>query len=327
MSKPHLEVAVGVILRPDGQVLLGSRPAGKPWAGWWELPGGKIEPSETVAQALARELKEELDITVLHSEPWVVYTHEYPNNTVRLHFYRVYEWDGEPKGLEGQEITWVDPRHPTTSGPLLPAALPPLRWLQLPEQYLVTAIAQAQALPTYLVQLEQALQAGLRMVQFREPAWAAQDGQEQAIYAAFQQVVALCHRYQALCLINSIHPESWWSQADGLHLRSHDAKAWQDRFSSELTERQGLLAMSTHNEQDIQIARELNTDFIVLGHVLDTPSHPEAPGMGWQQFEQQQQYAACPVFAIGGQSASTLTIAKEHGAHGIAGIRHLLGDA
>lgn len=327
MSKPHLEVAVGVILRHDGHVLLGSRPAGKPWEGWWELPGGKIEAGETVLQALARELKEELDISVTHAEPWVIYTHEYPKNTVRLHFYRIHNWQGEPRGLEGQEIKWVAPRNPSTSGPLLPAALPPLRWLQLPEQYLLTSIGEAEQLPLYLQKLEQALQSGLRMVQFREPAWAAQTGQNQAIHAAFQQVLSLCHRYQALCLINSVHPEAWWPQADGLHLRSNDASPWQSRFSHDVSQRQGLLAMSTHNEADIQVARALNTDFIVLGHVLDTPSHPNVAGMGWQQFEQQQQHAACPVYAIGGQSASTLATAQAHGAHGIAGIRHLVGQA
>ena len=62
-----IDVAVGVLLRPDGTVLLGNRPADKPWPGWWELPGGKLEPGETVLQALARELHEELGIEVTTS--------------------------------------------------------------------------------------------------------------------------------------------------------------------------------------------------------------------------------------------------------------------
>ena len=76
MSKPFIDVAVGIILRPDGQILLGQRPADKPWPGWWELPGGKIEAGETVLQALARELEEELGIQVIDSAPWVTYVHE-----------------------------------------------------------------------------------------------------------------------------------------------------------------------------------------------------------------------------------------------------------
>lgn len=326
MSKPHLEVAVGVMLRPDGQVLLGSRPADKPWPGWWELPGGKIEAGETVTQALARELKEELDVQVSQAEPWVVYTHEYPKTIVRLHFCRIYHWQGEPRGMEGQQITWVDPRHPNTSGPLLPAALPPLRWLQLPEHYLITAIGAPSELGAYLTRLENALQNGLRLVQFREPDWAVQGHQSDTLQAAFQQVLALCQRYQAICLVNSVHPESWWKQADGVHLRSQDARRLQAQLSHDVSQRQGFLAMSTHNAADIHIAKELNTDFIVLGHVLDTPSHPNTPGMGWDGFEALQQLAACPVYALGGQSPDTQQDAKRHGAHGIAGIRQLLNS-
>ena len=71
MSKPEIFVAAGLILKPDGSLLLGQRPADKPWPGWWELPGGKIEAGETVLQALARELKEEIDIDVTEASPWV----------------------------------------------------------------------------------------------------------------------------------------------------------------------------------------------------------------------------------------------------------------
>lgn len=327
MSKPRLEVAVGVLLGAEGKVLLGSRPDDKPWPGWWELPGGKIEAGETVQQALARELKEELNITIGQARPWVVYTHEYPKTIVRLHFCRVYEWQDEPCGMENQQIAWVDPANPDTSGPLLPAALPPLRWLQLPEQYLITSIGEQEKLPIFLQQLERALRTGLRLVQFREPAWPTDEASQERLYEAFVQVRDLCHHYQARCLINSRHPQPWWTQADGLHLRSQDAARWQDKFTADVATRNGWLSMSTHTQNDIQLARQLNTDFIVLGHVLDTPSHPAEAAMGWDRFEQLQQQAACPVFAIGGQSSHTLATAQKHGAHGIAGIRHLLSPS
>src|SRR5690606_7409994 len=66
------EVAVGIVFREDGQVLIGQRLVGKPYAGWWEFPGGKFEPGESAAEALARELDEELGVQVLESRPWVV---------------------------------------------------------------------------------------------------------------------------------------------------------------------------------------------------------------------------------------------------------------
>ena len=134
MSKPTLEVAVGVLLNQHGQVLLGKRPADKPWPGWWELPGGKIEAGESVIQALVRELREELGIETTHAHPWVTYTHEYPKNFVKLSFCLVREWEGEPQCLEGQELAWVNPKGPLEVGPVLPATEPPLKWLQLPER-------------------------------------------------------------------------------------------------------------------------------------------------------------------------------------------------
>ena len=107
MPEKIIDVAVGVLLRPDGTVLLGNRPADKPWPGWWELPGGKLEPGESVMRALARELHEELGIQLHTATPWVTYMHAYPTTTVRLAFCRVTGWDGEPQGLEGQLLRWV----------------------------------------------------------------------------------------------------------------------------------------------------------------------------------------------------------------------------
>ncbi|MCC2597615.1 Nudix family hydrolase [Pusillimonas sp. MFBS29] len=321
MSKPFIEVAAGLITQPDGSLLLAQRPADKPWPGWWELPGGKIEPGETTLQALARELKEELDIVVTEATPWVTYTHEYPKNIVRLAFCRVTAWDGEPTGVEGQELAWVNLHAPLNVGPLLPATEPPLRWIRLPDRYLLTSIGNSQGLDGFLATLKQALEHGLKLVQFREPGWA--DG-EAALHAAFGQVVRLCHEYGARCLVNSCHPEHWWPQADGVHLRAADAVALADGGTTIKDQIEGLLAVSAHSATELDAARTLSADFAVLGHVLDTPSHPGEPGMGWAQFAALISDAGLPVFAIGGQSADTLEVAREHGAHGLAGIRRLL---
>ena len=126
------EVAVGVLVRADGAVLLADRPAGKPYPGYWEFPGGKIEPGESVAQALARELHEELGISVASSTPWVTFEFDYPHAYVRLHFERVYAWDGAAHAREGQRLAFCLPGA-TLPAPLLPAALPALRWLLLPD--------------------------------------------------------------------------------------------------------------------------------------------------------------------------------------------------
>ncbi|HWL29921.1 MAG TPA: Nudix family hydrolase [Burkholderiaceae bacterium] len=335
MTKPFIDVAAGMILRADGALLLAERPADKPWAGWWELPGGKIETGETTLQALARELKEELGIDVTEATPWVTYVHEYPKTIVRLAFCRVTGWTGEPTGIEGQRLAWVNPGAPLAVGPLLPATEPPLRWHQLPSRYLITSIGSDENVRPFTDKLASALERGIRLVQFREQAYGA--ASEEGAYRAFQRVLKLCRNAGARCLVNSCHPESWWKEADGVHFRAADARLRVAQTDASQEERAlparpafdngdeipGLIGVSAHDEADIQAARALKADFAVLGHVLDTPSHPEQPGMGWARFAELAAPAGLPVFAIGGQSEETVPEARQHGAHGIAGIRHL----
>lgn len=357
MSKPLIEVAAGLLLRSDGQLLLAQRPDDKPWSGWWELPGGKIEPGESTLDALARELREELGIEVTEATPWVTYTHEYPKNHVRLAFCRVTGWRGEPRGVEGQTLAWVDPHASMPIAPLLPATEPPLRWLRLPDRYLVSSIGDDAGLPAFLEKLEHALAGGLKLVQFREPGW-----DPALAHHGLERVLAACRAHGARCLVNSCHPEAWWAEADGVHWRASDArrqvamvaagavststsasasasntsdtsaphKATVEEMeqaappffpATDPTRR--LIAVSAHDAEDLAAARTLGADFAVLGHVLDTPSHPGVPGMGWTRFAQLRENAGLPVFAIGGQSADTVADAARHGAHGISGIRYL----
>ncbi len=133
------EVAVGLVFDRDGRVLLGQRPAGKPYAGWWEFPGGKLEPGESVAEALARELHEELGIEVRSSQPWIVREHSYPHARVRLHFRRVFDWTGEPVAREGQDFGWTRP-DAIDREPLLPATVPILAMLALPPRMVGLAV-------------------------------------------------------------------------------------------------------------------------------------------------------------------------------------------
>ena len=127
VRKP-VEVAVGVLIRGDGAFLLASRPEGKPYAGYWEFPGGKLEAGETVAQALARELHEELGISIGATHPWVTLIHDYPHALVRLHFHRVFDWAGELQARERQHFGFFSLNH-LPDGPLLPATIPVLEWL------------------------------------------------------------------------------------------------------------------------------------------------------------------------------------------------------
>ncbi|MFN7856433.1 MAG: NUDIX domain-containing protein [Acidovorax sp.] len=126
-GRKHTEVAVGILLRGDGALLLSTRPPGKPYAGYWEFPGGKLEHGETVEQALRRELLEELGVTIGPVELWKVTEHEYPHAMVRLHWCKVRAWLGAFEMREGQEMQWQ--QLPLTVSPVLPGAFPVLEWL------------------------------------------------------------------------------------------------------------------------------------------------------------------------------------------------------
>ncbi|WP_454692053.1 Nudix family hydrolase [Achromobacter aloeverae] len=317
-----LDVAAGLILRADGQLLLGQRPEGKPWSGWWELPGGKLEPGETVLQALARELDEELGIRVTEATRWVTYVHAYPHTTVRLAFCRVTKWEGEPRGRENQRLEWVDPARATEVGDVLPATLPPLRWLQLPATYGISNIGRPEDLPAFLQRLDAALAGGLRLMQLREPGW-PEGPQAASLHAALQAVLQRCRGAGAQVLVNSAHPRAWWGEADGVHLRAADAAALagQGPALREALGPQARVGVSTHDRGQVTVARELEADFIVAGPVAETASHPGQAGVGWEGFEAIIADAGLPAYAIGGQGPDTLARAREHGAHGVAAIR------
>lgn len=127
-SPAPIDVAVGILMRPNGDVLLAQRPAGKPYAGYWEFPGGKVESGEEIFAALQREFMEELGIQIASAEPWCGVEHRYPHAHVRLHFYISRAWQGEPQSLEAQAFAWQGSVDVT---PLLPATIPLLADLDL----------------------------------------------------------------------------------------------------------------------------------------------------------------------------------------------------
>ena len=132
LNRPVTEVAAGILLDQDGRYLLGQRPAGKPYAGYWEVPGGKVETGETVFEALKRELQEELGIQIESCEELMVLEHDYPHAYVRLHVNIIRSWQGEPSGCEEQQLSWEELRADKPSvEPLLPAAWPMLEKLKL----------------------------------------------------------------------------------------------------------------------------------------------------------------------------------------------------
>lgn len=303
-----VDVAVGVVFRPDGAVLLGQRPVGKPYAGWWEFPGGKLERGETVEHALARELHEELGIEVHASYPWVLREHSYEHARVRLHFQRIWDWSGEAHGREGQALSW-QPATRVALAPLLPAALPVLRMLQLPARY---GISNAAALgdDEFARRLEAALAAGLRLVQLREP-----DLTAARFEALFYRVREACRRHGARLLVSGAHHPDYWRACDGVHLRSAQLRSQGARPQA------ALVGASCHDGAELARASELGCDFAVLGPVCRTATHPDAAPLGWAGFEALARGTQIPAFALGGVNPGDEAVARVAGAHGLAMLR------
>jgi 8-oxo-dGTP diphosphatase len=133
VDRSVVNVAVGVLIRQDGDFLLTSRPEGKVYSGYWEFPGGKLEAGETVEQALRRELIEEIGITIGSAHPWKVEVVDYPHALVRLNFCKVFEWSGELQMREGQSCAWQ--RLPVDVVPVLPGTVPVLEWFATERQF------------------------------------------------------------------------------------------------------------------------------------------------------------------------------------------------
>jgi 8-oxo-dGTP diphosphatase len=121
------EVAVGILLQTNGEFLLTTRPKGKVYEGYWEFPGGKLEPGESVADALRRELLEELGIVVDTVLPWKTEMVDYPHALVRLNFCKITSWQGELQMREAQTSAWQE--LPLQVSPVLPGTIPVLKWL------------------------------------------------------------------------------------------------------------------------------------------------------------------------------------------------------
>jgi 8-oxo-dGTP diphosphatase len=303
-----VEVVAAVILRADGSFLLGQRPPGKVYAGYWEFPGGKVEAGEALPAALARELREELDIEVRAAYPWIVQRFVYPHAHVSLNFFRVTQWLGEPRALEDQGLAWARVERLDVS-PLLPANGPVLRALALPDRVGITCAAQTGTQP-FLDRLDVALKRGLRLVIVREPGMPLPE-----LQAFAQEVVRRCHTSEALVLVHGDAGLAAASAADGIHLPARELMRTAQRPAA------ALCGASCHDPAELERAQLLGLDYAVVGPVLPTPTHPGHPGLGWQRFAQLIAGCAIPVFAIGGVRAQDLETAWRAGAHGAAMIR------
>ena len=266
-----VDVAAAVILRNDGRFLLTRRPPGKVYAGYWEFPGGKVERGEALPTALARELHEELGLDVTRAYPWIVQSYVYPHAHVRLHFFRVLGWRGDPHPREEQALAWAAV-HDLGVAPLLPANGPVLRALALPDRLGITRAGEL-GMADFLTKLNAALRGGLRMVMVREKVM-----QRDQLTTFAAEVVQRCHAAGALVVVNGDAELAAKCGADGVHLPAYALMHAQSAPQAR------LCGASCHDAGELARTEALRFDYAVLGPVLPTSSHPGQPAIGLGAF-------------------------------------------
>lgn len=305
---PITEVVAAVLTQSDGRVLLAQRPPGKPYAGYWEFPGGKVEPGESLEAALARELQEELGIVVTRPCRWITRVFEYPHALVRLNFFRVFEWQGAPHPHEGQVFSWQLPDAVEVT-PLLPANFPIVKALSLPA---VLGISHAESLgvDTFLARLDVALHNGLRLIQLRDKTLP-----DEARLHLARETVRRARLHGARVLVNGPLDLARAAGADGIHLDSSAA--------ARLTARPGCewVGVSCHDGAELAQAATLGADFALLSPVLPTLTHPGATTLGWEAFSTLAAASPIPVYGLGGLGREDVALAQSRGAHGVALLR------
>jgi 8-oxo-dGTP diphosphatase len=306
-----LQVVAGVIYNAQKEVLLARRPKHTHQGGLWEFPGGKREPQETVEQALARELQEEIGITILKARPLIRITHTYPERKVLLDVWEIEQWQGTAYGREGQPVQWC-PADSLKNYSFPAANYPIITAVQLPSHYLITPEPVSWNDKKFFYRLEQCLDSDISLMQLR-----AKNLSERDYCYCAERALTLCERYGAKLLVNATADIALSVGTHGVHLTSERLLACTERpLNNNL-----WVAASCHSIAEIEQANHKEIDFIVLGSVRSTESHPEAQPLGWFEFFQHTETANCPVFALGGMKLEDRAIALAHGAQGIAAIR------
>lgn len=307
-----VRVAVGVLTDAAGRVLVARRAAGKPWAGYWEFPGGKQEAGESRLQALRRELREELGIEVTSATPLIRLPPE-PDAAapVVLDVWRVTAYGGTPAGCEGQALQWV------TSDELDRLPMPPANRIirragRLPDRYLITP-PDPMPLTRLIENLRCAIRSGIRLIQVRRP-----DATRAELAAVATALRPTCVADDVLLLLNGAPEDAHALGYDGAHLSGARLAGIDVRPDAP-----GWIGASCHDSTDLARARALALDFAVLSPVRATPGHATAASLGWRRWARQVRSAGLPVYALGGMGVVDVGVAQRLGGQGIAAIRGL----
>jgi len=311
-EKNIVHVAVAVLQNSNGQYLIAKRPQESHQGGLWEFPGGKVENNESVLDALKRELFEETGITIIQATPLIRIYHDYSDKSVLLDVWHINNFSGEAFGKEEQKIRWIS-TNDFSFYDFPEANMPIIKAVQLPDKYMITGNFNNE--DDLLKRIQDALKKGIKLVQFR-----AKNIDTELYFCYAKKIYQLCEKSTAKVLLNisvknyiKYHADKY---SHGIHLNTKEIKS----YNYGILNHKCLVSTSTHNEKEINLSKKKQIDFIVLSPVKNTLSHPSAVPLGWKQFQQLADKAACPVYALGGMTTNDIDTAKKYGAQGIAAI-------
>ncbi len=303
-----VNVSVAVLINTNQQVLLAQRPPPKPWEGWWEFPGGKIEKSETSVDALHREIYEEIGVKIIDFEKWVTRKYSYGDNDVTLHFFKVYKWEGYITSKEKQKLVWAYLKKPNIS-PILPANKFIQKAFDLPKYYAITNLFETSK-KVFLNQLKNKISDGLEMIQVRE-----KNISFSQLKVFSKEVIEICKPKNVKVIINSDVNLAYEIKADGVHLTSKDLLSIKERPKNL------IVSASCHTQEEADIAEKLNINFLVLSAVKKTLSHLDNKPIGWDNFQKIVNKVNIPIYALGGLGVNDYQVALDNGGIGIASQR------
>jgi 8-oxo-dGTP diphosphatase len=317
-----IHVAVAAIVNQNNEVLISQRAEESHQGGLWEFPGGKIEKTETVEQALVREILEELGVQLVSFRPLIKIIHQYTDRKVLLDVWRVDGYQGEPSGLEGQLFRW-QPVRELNALEFPEADIPIVRALNLPEHYLITGKFETEQ--EFEMLLASAIDRDIRLVQLRlTNEWLSTRSKPEAMKIV-EIAVQLSKQSDVTLMFNvpdtmNTDVSNKLSKSTGLYGIHLDSKKL-----NVLSKRPGcdLLSASCHNLHELKKAQELTADFVVLSPVQVTATHPDTKPLGWARFSELVDQVNMPVYALGGMKKGDTCKTWLAGGQGVAAIGNL----
>jgi 8-oxo-dGTP diphosphatase len=296
-----LRVVVGVIFNAKNEVLIAKRKPEQFKADFWEFAGGKVEEGESITTALERELNEELGIQIIHYNYQFNFIQNYSQKTVDLAVFVISQYTGKIIGKEGQEIQWVG-RKNIKNYQLLPTVMPIFNRLTLAKIYNILNYDN-----NFWQNLEQKKHQ-MQMLQLRS--------KTDVKSSKIEKIYQICQKNNIKLILNIPNTKENLKFCDGYHITSKNLTNPEIYITK-------IISCATHNENEIQLANQINADIITLSPVRTTTTHPNATTLGLKQAGVLAKNSNALVYFLGGMQKNDVSLAQKNNAFGVAGITNL----